>query len=92
MPQRNGTVHTLTIDHKAGTDTRVFLTEEGARAALANWAREWWTREFGHLGRFTQIEVDAMPDAEITWQYFDRMEERMGDGETYAINETRLED
>lgn len=85
-------VHTLTIDHKAGTDTRVFWTEEGARAALADWAREWWAAEFGHLGRYTQIEVDAMPDAEIVGQYFDLMAERMGDGETYALNETRLED
>jgi hypothetical protein len=35
-------VHILTIDHKHGTETRVFRSADGARRALADWARRYY--------------------------------------------------
>lgn len=90
-------VHTLTIDHKHGTYTRVFRTEEGARDALAAWVREWWPTEVarwrGHAIEAgdtvpTQAEFDALPDGEAIVEYFAHM-----DGmESYSLDSVVLED
>jgi hypothetical protein len=63
-------VWTLTIDHRHGTDTRVFRTEAAARTALAAFAREWWPRERGEDARYSDANFAALDDAEAIDEYF----------------------
>ena len=91
MNEHRTTLYTLTIDHKHGTDTRVFRTEEGAHAALASWAREWWPVEVGRWRDEddncpTQEQFDALPDNEAISEYFERV------NESYSLDSATLED
>jgi len=83
------TVYTMTIDHKHGTDTRVFRTQEAAHEALARWAREWWIVEQGSSSnaRMTLEEFNALPDAEAIEVYFNFMADR----ECYCLDSAILE-
>lgn len=82
-------VYTLAIDHKHGTTVRVFRSEEGARDALAAWAREWWPKEAGWRddARYTQAEFDALPDGEAIGEYF----AAVGSDEWFTLDDTPLE-
>lgn len=84
------TVFTLTIEHRHGTTVRVFRSEEGARDALAAWAREWWPKEVGWRDevRYTQAEFDALPDGEAITEYFAAVES----DEWFTLDDTPLED
>ena len=85
-------VYTLTIDHKHGTDVRVFQSERGALDALAAWVREWWPTEVARwkdqAEGMTQEAFDALPDEEAISEYF----ERMNGFESYSLNSATLED
>lgn len=73
----------LVIDHKHGTTSRVFATAELAEKALLEWCKEWWLPEFGGA---------PMPDDDILVEdYFERMANRWGDGESYVLEECTLE-
>lgn len=60
------TVWVLTIDHHYGTDISVFRTEEGGRAALAEFCAEWWPE-------VADATEDPMPEdrGELIAQYFE---------------------
>ena len=67
-------VWTLTIDHKGGTTTRVFRTEEAANKALAEWARKRWNYNAVAWPEYTNgvslADYAAMPDDEAVQLYF----------------------
>lgn len=84
LPDRRGgimigdTLHTLTIDHKHGTDTRVFVSEAGARAALVAWVHQWSEQELGR-------SLKDLPDDVAISTYFEEVEE------FYSIDSPMLE-
>ena len=82
-------VYTLAIDHKHGTTVRAFRSEEGAKDALAQWAREWWPKEAGWRddARYTQAEFDALPDGEAITEYFAAVQS----DEWFTLDDTPLE-
>ena len=86
------TVYTLTIDHKHGTATRVFRSEQGSLDALAVWVRMWWPTEVARWSEksdcITQKEFDALPDGKAIAEYF----ERMCGHESYSLDSATLED
>jgi hypothetical protein len=82
------TVHTLTIDNKHGTDTRVFRSAEGARRALAAWAREWYPEDAHYWNNIIQADFNLLPDDAAIECYF----EFMGDDESYCLDEAKLEE
>jgi hypothetical protein len=82
------TVHTLTIDNKHGTDTRVFRSAEGARRALAAWARKWYPEDGHLLNAISRAEFNLLPDGDAIECYF----EFMGDDESYCLDEAKLEE
>ena len=83
------TIYTLTIDHKHGSDVRVFRSEEGALDALAAWARDWWPKECAPYAEDegAQAMFDALDDGEAIKTYFEAMNGR----ESYSLDSTILE-
>ena len=79
-------VWTLTIDHRHGTDVRVFRSEAAARTALAAFARQWWPGERGEDARYSDANFAALDDAEAIDEYF----REVGD-ECFAIDFVRVE-
>jgi hypothetical protein len=84
------TVYTLTIDHKHGTDTRVFRSEQSALDALAEWARQWWPVEVDRwkLSELTQEQFNVLSAGEQIAAYFDKVSDR----EFYSLDQATLED
>ena len=86
-------VYVMTIEHKHGSDSRVFRSEESALAALAAWAREWWPDESARFGPGHEYHMDPaafaeLPDGAALAHYFDAM-----DGyESYDLQTCELED
>ena len=82
------TVHILTINHKYFTKTRMFRSAEGARRALAAWAREWYPEDAHYQNNIIQADFNLLPDDAAIECYFEFME----DWESYCLNEVKLED
>lgn len=82
------TVYTLAIENKHGTTVRVFRSEEGASAALAAWARQWWPKEGAWLDGAIDAEAfNALPDGEAISMYFHAVDSH----EWYSLDSATLE-
>lgn len=78
MSTKTITVHTLTIDHRHGTNTDVFTSGEQAESALRDWVEHYWAEE---LPPGTPIPQDHQEACET---YFDAA------GESYSLVEAEL--
>lgn len=75
-------VYVLQIDHRHGEDVSVHESEQGARAAAANWAREYWDEVAG----LSDVPDETPSDDEDAISiYFDAHER-----EFYSITETSV--
>lgn len=72
----------LVIDHKYGTDTYAFSTEEKAREHLDGYIFEWWLTD-GPEG----VDPSKLTPSERIEQYF----EDHPDNEWYVLRETNLD-
>lgn len=88
--QERTQVWTLTIEHRHGTETRVFRTEEAAHAGLMAYVREWWTVDLGWSDRapLTREAFNALSDAEQIIEYFER---GPGYEESYCLDTATIE-
>jgi hypothetical protein len=69
------TVHVLSYSHKHGESIMVYATEEGADAAKAEIAREYWADAAGSVNAPDNFpaSADDLSDADAASLYFDVM-------------------
>lgn len=81
-PSRKPDTYVLTISHRHGDDTTLHPTEEAARAALAEFARQWWHEIADYDGRAAPGVTGPPPDDddEAIRIYFEHQ-----DDESYTI-------
>ena len=82
------TVHILTINHKYGTDISVFCSADGARRALAAWARERYPEDAHYQNNIIWADFNLLSDDAAIECYFEFME----DWEYYCLDEAKLEE
>lgn len=78
MSAANLTVHTLTIDHRYGTNTDLFTTAEALEEALEAWVNLYWQAE---VPPATERPEDPLAAREV---YFEAA------GESYTIDQAVL--